>query len=41
MSSPYAPRRQLQASIREIQEAVADYYGLSPGDLVGPAAPAS
>jgi len=36
VSSPYAPRRRLRAAISEIQETVADYYGLTVGDLVGP-----
>ena len=35
-SSPYAPRRRLQASIREIQETVASYYGLTVGELTSP-----
>jgi chromosomal replication initiator protein len=34
-SSPYSPRRRLQSSLRQIQELVADYYALSPGELLG------
>ncbi|PZS33224.1 MAG: hypothetical protein DLM58_08275 [Pseudonocardiales bacterium] len=34
-SGPYAPRWRLQASIRRVQEAVADYYGLNLGELLG------
>ena len=34
-SSPYAPRRRIQASVRQVQEAVADYYGFSLGELLG------
>ncbi|PZS36619.1 MAG: hypothetical protein DLM58_01345 [Pseudonocardiales bacterium] len=34
-SSPYAPRRRLRSSLRQIQELVADYYALGPGELLG------